>query len=1399
MAEPVARVVAAAADGSMNTAVVQPLLAEISIASLTLLDRVGIRPELVLGHSFGELSALHAAGVFDDTVFRHLAVRRGRLMQDLVIPSAMLAIEADGDRAHALASKHGVDVACHNGARRYVLAGHAEAIAALESECRHAAVPTARLPADRAFHSRLMQEAKRQFAAEVAAVSTLSFGKPKLRVVSTITGGVLDDEPVPELLAEQFTSPVRFVQALGTLDQIGPVDLLIEVGASSGLGSLVAAMHGPHCMPVSMFGGSVEPLLAAIGATWVCGGNVDVGVLNQGRLIRPYRLDETPHFLVSPCGTNAVTAAPQRQAVRAFMPPSAAQPIANSRGRSAFELLQSVICELAGLPRTSVSADSRLLADLHLNSIRARHALAAAARQLGIASLPFNPAEIANARVGDMARQLEQLRDGQAGRASSIDDVPAGIEPWVRVLTHRWAPAQGDDANVQAPRPCRMRLDDSLAPLSAELRQAAAALFDSDGHGDASLPTLLILPAMRNNAVLARLLAVTKAVVASDASAGLLVLQGAQLSNAFVRSVAAERSDQRFCVLEYETLDLDALSRAVSEFGKRRRGYSELRLRGAGVEVRQMDCYPLARQQDRWLPGPADVVLVTGGAKGIGAATARFLGQTCHCRLALIGRSAAQDTEVVATMANLMASGMQATYVQADLTDPVATARAIADIESAGGAVTAIVHAAGINRPSNVMQLEFAQVEATLAAKLASLANVLQALRPGQLRLLVGFASIIGEIGLRGESHYALANEWLVEFMRTYAKASPATRCVPICWSAWRETGMAARLEGVLDELARADTRALDTAEAIGMLREILDSGQPVQRAQGDALCRPPPGGVNETWDGPALACEPLIVSGRYGRVPDALTELPVLHRHRFLEWPRVFYPGIELVADAELSTDSDPYLLDHAPYGLPVFPLVGAIEAMVSAAQCVHGRTVPPVIEDLRIGEAISLSPGQRLALRTSALALPDGSIRTSIRCSATDHAADHFSARIRLNLHRSRQSASQPRREPAEDCIPAERVLYRALVFHGPRFRRLKQYHRIGARDCLARTMASSDQRWYGRLLPQRLVGGEPALRDSVLHALQACIPQHPVLPIGAARIELGAMQADTEYLISARQTSGDGREFSFDVDVFNEGGEPVERWTGLRVARVMSDRDDPGLRRDIDPALLEAFVGRLLLDTLGERDWQVGVCGHGRGAASSQRAIGRALGPQLQLEHRADGAPLVAGHRVSISHCGELTLAVTHRLKNIGCDVQTLPIDAATDWRLMLGEQRWVFARQLAGNPGLPQDLAGLVTWSAAECLVKLGRRDWPFEAAAARRIDAPHTGPIVELRCHDIRAAIGLVRLAGQGTGQGQGVDTAIAVAVATASAPAGDAGARPAIHLPIGAALAESLAIHEASR
>lgn len=1312
--------------GSDDTSEVQPRLATMAVAALELLSAFGLVPTVALGHSFGELSAWHAAGAFDVSTFYQLARTRGRAMQDYCAPSAMLAVECDRAMAQSLASRHGLDIACHNAPQRQVLAGSVDNVLRAVLTCAANAIPGVRLPTQRAFHSRLMLTAQSRFAAAVAQVP---FARPHLSVVSSVTGDRPGDALLADILVRQFIEPVRFEQAVRAL---GPVDLLLELGNGSQLGQLVAEIDGPLTLTIAMAGPSLQPLLGAVGAAWVVGAAVRTDPLVAGRLVRAFALTDEPVFLTSPCGVGddpetaatAATAAPtaSKKAIAGLPQLQQGRPVAGE-DRTAIEVLRSVVCDLTELAIDHVPAQARLLADLHLNSIRARHAVAMAARQLGITSLPFNPGELANARLEDIAEHLERLRCADPRDAPRSDGRITGIARWVRVLTYAWQDCPRVLPSGRYESVVRMVLDDSCMPMPAAWRAQWAHRLVAD----AGAPILLLLPAMGDERVLQTLFQRVREMVAGKGPVGMLVVQRGQLANAYLLSVSQEHPALRLAAVQCDPTDVVQMALAFDLYASRMQGYSELRLDGAQTQQRVAVPLSLAPAVGQWAPGRSDLMLISGGARGIGAVSAIWLAQRFGCPMVLIGRSPAQDAEVATTMAQIRASGSEATYLQLDLADAQATHAALRNVQQDLGPVRALVHAAGINHPCAVRELDWQTLHDTWRAKVYSLDNVLSALAQ-PLRWLIGYSSVIGAFGLRGEAHYALANEWLIERLLCYAAAVPSARVLPLCWTAWRETGMAKRMPDVLEQLDAADVDAIDSDTALAQLDAVMGS---------------------------ELAGQALLITGRYGRVVDPLRDLQSLQRHRFLEWPRLWYPGVELVADAQVSVDSDPYLLGHAPGGVVVLPLVVAIEAMVSAAQCLGSTAAVPALHDLRVGEAISWVDGETQVLRTLALAQADGSVQLALRCSASGFAVDHFAARLEwspamLGRDRDRDQGQRPVASDPPDALAAADLLYRGLAFHGLVYQRVGAYGHVNALHCAYRVDAAALPRWYAALLPAGMAMGHPVIRDAVLQGLQASVPHHQVLPTGVKRLVLGPLRPDCAYTVLGRQVSGDGQDFVFDIDVFDQSGRLVEQWTGLHLVRLASDHRMSDAWLALDPALLEAYVGRLLHDGLRLRDCAVGVAASGRLPDASCAAVRRALGPQAVLSHLADGTPIANGHVIGVAHADRLTLCVAHPDIPIGCDIETdsAGFASADTSLLMLGLQRADFAQALARRDALAPMLAALAVWSATECLLKLGRSDWPFVLDPLGQPLWCRTGPIWTWQEAGWQVVVGMVRLADE---------------------------------------------------
>ncbi|MEO6420603.1 MAG: acyltransferase domain-containing protein, partial [Polyangiaceae bacterium] len=223
----------------------QPALGVQSLALASVLHAVGIRPSCVAGHSFGEVAALHEAGVIDDASFVKISRRRGELMRDAAaVPGAMTAVARPIDEVRAVLATLGADVviANHNAPTQVVLSGATDAIAKVEEALSAKGITSKRLPVATAFHSPLVAGSSAPFLAYLGDVTVKA---PTIDVY-----GNADANPYPkdaaairERLASQLAKPVRFVDQIEAMYARG-VRTFVEVGAGSVLTELVGRILG---------------------------------------------------------------------------------------------------------------------------------------------------------------------------------------------------------------------------------------------------------------------------------------------------------------------------------------------------------------------------------------------------------------------------------------------------------------------------------------------------------------------------------------------------------------------------------------------------------------------------------------------------------------------------------------------------------------------------------------------------------------------------------------------------------------------------------------------------------------------------------------------------------------------------------------------------------------------------------------------------------------------------------------------------------------------------------------------------------------------------------------------------------------------------------------------------
>jgi enediyne polyketide synthase len=498
-------------------------------------------------------------------------------------------------------------------------------------------------------------------------------------------------------------------------------------------------------------------------------------------------------------------------------------------------------------------------------------------------------------------------------------------------------------------------------------------------------------------------------------------------------------------------------------------------------------------------------------------------------------------------------------------------------------------------------------------------------------------------------------------------------RCHAIEWSVWSGVGMGARL-GTVDELARRGITPIPVEKGLEALHQLLTRKS---------------------------ANVAAVVMGRLRELPTLRVERPELPFLRFLEKPRVYYPKIELVVDAELSTATDPYLDDHIFRGERLLPGVMGMEAMAQVFMALTETNEPPVFEQVKFERPIVVGESAGTTIRVAALVREPGWVDVTVRSSETNFQVDHFRAVCRT----ATAPLDQLNPKPASDTrvmIDPEHDLYGRVLFHRGRFRRLREYRALSALQCTAEIMPDGTTSWFGRYLPGGLVLGDPGARDAAIHAVQACVPQITLLPVGVEKIT-GSLNGNVGPLIvRAQERERFANGFIYDVELIDSEGRVRERWERLHL-RAVNGADFNGPWPE---GLLTPYIERCLLELTPEANLSIAFERDGALARSdrSTRTLEKALG--YRIIRRADGKPEGCnGRDVSASHCGDLTMAVAGR-SPVGCDVESVRTRQAETWRDMLGVERFKLADVIGHEAHETLDAAATRVWTSIECLKKAG---------------------------------------------------------------------------------------------
>ncbi|MGB0956521.1 MAG: acyltransferase domain-containing protein, partial [Panacagrimonas sp.] len=282
-----------------DTRIAQPAIGSMSLGYLRFTERLGISAQATAGHSYGEYTALMAAGVIDAADFLRLSAVRGRAMADAsksTVPGAMAAVHGRRERVNALArALPGLRVANHNAPEQTVISGPREAVEAAARTLTEEGLRTTLLPVSGAFHTELVAPAKAPLS---KAIHATRFRAPRAAVYSNTTASLYPNDPaaMQRQLDDHMLSGVEFVTEIETMYAAG-ARVFLELGPKGTCANLTRqTLSGRNATAISLDagGGGLRGLLIGVSELLAAGVQLDVMALFADRQIPRITASELP-------------------------------------------------------------------------------------------------------------------------------------------------------------------------------------------------------------------------------------------------------------------------------------------------------------------------------------------------------------------------------------------------------------------------------------------------------------------------------------------------------------------------------------------------------------------------------------------------------------------------------------------------------------------------------------------------------------------------------------------------------------------------------------------------------------------------------------------------------------------------------------------------------------------------------------------------------------------------------------------------------------------------------------------------------------------------------------------------------------------------------------------------
>lgn len=526
-----------------------------------------------------------------------------------------------------------------------------------------------------------------------------------------------------------------------------------------------------------------------------------------------------------------------------------------------------------------------------------------------------------------------------------------------------------------------------------------------------------------------------------------------------------------------------------------------------------------------------DVILVSGGARGVTAACIAEWAAQCRARFVLLGRTRLTDEpsvcvgvddeaglkrvmleqarssgqsptpaellasvrdvqgnrEVRATLAAVERAGAQVRYEAVDATNAVALNEMLTRVRQEWGPVSGLVHAAGVLADKRIAEKTDAQFDQVFDTKVEGLRVLLEATQDDPLKLLCVFSSVSARCGNTGQADYAMANEILAKVAWAESRRRPGLVAKSLGWGPWQGGMVTPQLR---DRFAALGVPMIPLIEGAQMFAAEMSGGQHAQVE--------------------------LVLGGEPR--PEAL----------------LFDGASERVQELEVSVarNSHAYLEGHAINGQPVLPLALAAEWLSRAARSFRPGLPQAALHDIKVLKGIRLggfeNGGDRFVIQAMPLPAEHGVQMQMLIRDAKGHA--NYSARVELlpEANHSDQAFAALVLEPWTG-----QPLYQDLLFHRGSFELIEQLDGVSDQGISATLRGVSHAGWNGEswqldvaaldaglqmavLFGQRMLGG-PNLPTGIDQIRTFGLPVDGLLNATAYRRTLGPSSVTTDIVFT------------------------------------------------------------------------------------------------------------------------------------------------------------------------------------------------------------------------------------------------------------------------------------------